>query len=561
MAKIISVANQKGGVGKTTTAINLAAGLAKAGKTALVIDVDPQCNATSGLGVEPAARHPLVAGRPLLESVVATSQPRPVRPARLAEPGRRRCALGLEPAAGLEPPAAARERARSASTTSSSTAPRRSASSPAARWRRRTRSTSRSSANTSRWKGSRRSSSSPARPRRKDNHRLEIGGIVLTMYDPALELANEVAGEVRGYFDRTVFDTLIPRDVHISEAPSHGRQRARLLAPGPGGPGPMRNSSWRSSTVNNSDATRTRPGRPARARGRGLRARLARAARADPHRRRPDRPQPVPAPPPLRPGRDRRRWPTRSASTGCSSRSSSAPSTTAYQLIAGETPAPRQHRGPAPRDPRPRLRPRRPARLRAGDGREPPARGPQRDREGVAFRDYLVAVRRHPGGARRPARARPLDRLEPDPPARPPRRGPRGRPGKKITQGHARALLGLPDHETRMVSAVPAGDRRAPLGPPDRGPRRHRRADPQPPRVRKDPGHGSEPRTPHLHGIEEALNQRLGTTVAVRARTAERGQFVIDYHSRDEFHRLTRLFGVEVEALEASEPQLALSDS
>ena len=57
----------------------------------------------------------------------------------------------------------------------------------------------------------------------RDNHRLEIGGIVLTMYDPALDLANEVVGEVREYFDDTVFDSLIPRDVHISEAPSHGR--------------------------------------------------------------------------------------------------------------------------------------------------------------------------------------------------------------------------------------------------------------------------------------------------------------------------------------------------
>src|SRR3972149_6727606 len=75
MARIVSIANQKGGVGKTTTAINLASGLAKAGKRCLVIDIDPQCNATSGLGLKPAERHPLLANRPLSESLQPTVTP------------------------------------------------------------------------------------------------------------------------------------------------------------------------------------------------------------------------------------------------------------------------------------------------------------------------------------------------------------------------------------------------------------------------------------------------------------------------------------------------------
>lgn len=221
VAKIISVANQKGGVGKTTTAINLAAGLAKAGRTALVIDVDPQCNATSGLGVEPAQRHPLVAGRPLAESVVETSQPKLfVLPGSqsladadaLSASNRQRASTLRQQLNGelsgydfvfLDCPPSLGQLTRAALGASAEVYIPIQCEYFA-------------------MEGLSQIIDLARQTKAKDNHRLEIGGIVLTMYDPALDLANEVAEEVRGYFEETVFDTLIPRDVQISEAPSHG---------------------------------------------------------------------------------------------------------------------------------------------------------------------------------------------------------------------------------------------------------------------------------------------------------------------------------------------------
>jgi chromosome partitioning protein len=221
MGKIISVGNQKGGVGKTTTAINLAAGLAKAGRTTLVVDIDPQCNATSGVGMTPAARHPLVAGQPLAQAVVATAQERMfLLPGSqsladadaLSASNRQRASALRQQLTGelnrfdyvfLDCPPSLGQLTRAALGTSAEIYIPIQCEYFA-------------------MEGLSQIIELARQTKARENHRLDIGGIILTMFDPALELANEVADEVREYFAETVFETLIPRDVAVSEAPSHG---------------------------------------------------------------------------------------------------------------------------------------------------------------------------------------------------------------------------------------------------------------------------------------------------------------------------------------------------
>jgi ParB family chromosome partitioning protein len=111
----------------------------------------------------------------------------------------------------------------------------------------------------------------------------------------------------------------------------------------------------------------------------------------------------------------------------------------------------------------------------------------------------------------------------------------------EISQGHARALLGLPDADRQLDAckriiaqhlSVRQTEALVVAGAPT----------PPRPRIRKDPAHSSDARPPHLLELEERLLRTLGTSVLVRAKGAERGQIIIDYHSREEFDRLCGLF-------------------
>lgn len=226
--RVIAVANQKGGVGKTTTVINLAACLAERKRTSLIVDLDPQANATSGIGVAPregVSLYPALLG---VEHIADMIQPTPfeniniipaeidlagaeIEIARMGDPRHafRRALAPVLDASVFDfilldcPPSLGILMTNSlvaADTVLVTMQCEYYAMEGLSVITRLVRQLKENGANPG----------------------LELEGILMTMYDGRTNLCNDVVAEVRGHFSDQVYKTLIPRSIRLSEAPSFG---------------------------------------------------------------------------------------------------------------------------------------------------------------------------------------------------------------------------------------------------------------------------------------------------------------------------------------------------
>ncbi len=227
--RIIAIANQKGGVGKTTTAVNLATALAAADKKVLLFDLDPQGNASTGLGISRQARsvtsyEVLVGSRAVKAAMVATTVPQlSVVAASVDLSGAEIELVGAE----------RREyRLRDALTAQAETLPFDYVliDCPPSLGLLTLNALVAAHAvlvplqcEFYALEGLSHLVRTIERVKRHLNPALEIQGVVLTMFDKRNNLSDLVAADVRDHFGDKVYETVIPRNVRISEAPSHGK--------------------------------------------------------------------------------------------------------------------------------------------------------------------------------------------------------------------------------------------------------------------------------------------------------------------------------------------------
>jgi chromosome partitioning protein len=232
--RVLAMANQKGGVGKTTTAINLGTALAAIGERVLIVDLDPQGNASTGLGIDRKSRTTstfdlLIGERSLGDIVVPTAVPRLlVAPSTMD-------LLGVELEIASHPDRAYKLRNVMRTISSSDDTRIRDVSyvlidCPPSLNLVTVNALSAADAvvvplqcEFFALEGLSQLLSTVDHIRQTTNPTLAIHGIVLTMYDPRNSLAGQVVADVRAHLGDKVYETIIPRNIRISEAPSHGK--------------------------------------------------------------------------------------------------------------------------------------------------------------------------------------------------------------------------------------------------------------------------------------------------------------------------------------------------